>query len=114
MALIKAGLGDAAAETLNGSDQYAPALLALIVFSVFLSLRRHPQAKWIVAATGVFAASLVVRTLDPHLCDQVPRGTHFLWHILNATVIGLLLTALIQGIAARQGALMLDATGPDR
>jgi hypothetical protein len=85
---------------LNGSDQYAPALLALVVFSILLWQRRHPLAGMIGATTALFALSLTFRTLDAHICVALPLGTHFLWHVLNGTVIALLLIALVRGMAA--------------
>jgi hypothetical protein len=111
--LIDRMLGQAAT-MLNGSEQYAPALLALGVFSVLLRLRHHPLAGLIGATTALFTLSLVFRTLDLHLCGSVPLGTHFLWHLLNGTVIGLLLIALIRGLATPVSAPTLDARHPDR
>jgi hypothetical protein len=32
--------------------------------------------------------SLVFRSLDEIVCPAVPLGTHFLWHILNAVMLG--------------------------
>lgn len=98
---VSAGIGAAlgpARAMLNGSDQYAPALLALGVFSVLLWRRGHPLAGLITATTALFALSLTFRTLDAHICDALPLGTHFLWHVMNGTVIGLLLIALVRGM----------------
>ncbi|TIW70016.1 MAG: hypothetical protein E5V56_02825, partial [Mesorhizobium sp.] len=36
---------------------------------------------------------------DPLVCASFPLGTHFLWHILNGLMLGVLLAAV-----ARQGA----------
>jgi len=113
MALIPALPGEAVT-VLNGSEQYAPALLALVVFAVILSRRRHPLAGLIAGTTAVFALSLTFRTLDAHVCAALPLGTHFLWHILNGTVIGLLLIALIRGLATPVSAPTLDARVTDR
>lgn len=98
-AALRALLGPEAVAALNGSEQYAPALLALMVFAALLHHRRDPLAPHIAAATGVFALSLAFRTADAHVCTAVPLGTHFLWHLLNATVIGLLLLALVRGLS---------------
>lgn len=81
---------------LNGSQQYAPALIALIVFSVLTWRRGNPMAPWIRAATGVFFVSLVFRTLDMHLCGVWPLGTHVMWHLLNGLMIGILLDGYIR------------------
>lgn len=83
-------------DPLNGSGQYAPALLALVIFAGLAWRRRHPAAPWILAATLVFVTSLLFRTLDRDICAAVPLGTHFLWHLLNGLMIGILLQMLIR------------------
>lgn len=74
---------------------YLAALLGMVVFAALLTARRDPAAGtfWLVAS--VFTVSLTLRQLDPVLCDALPIGTHFGWHLLNATVLGLLLAAAI-------------------
>ena len=42
-------------------------------------------------ATLIFILSLTFRTLDQLLCTIFNSGTHFLWHILNSTVLYLLI-----------------------
>jgi hypothetical protein len=36
--------------------------------------------------------------LDMSICNSLPIGTHFLWHLLNAYVLYRLLTALMPAI----------------
>lgn len=92
--------GEGSAQTtpdpLNGSGQYAPALIALLVFTVGSLRRGHPMRHWITAATATFLVSLAFRTIDIAVCPSLPLGTHFLWHILNALMVGLLLQILIR------------------
>ncbi|WP_299775986.1 ceramidase domain-containing protein [uncultured Tateyamaria sp.] len=80
----------------NGSLQYLPALVALIIFSLITALRHHPARRMIVFATAAFSLSLVMRTIDHSVCDLIGIGTHFLWHILNAVMVGLLLVTLVR------------------
>ena len=47
------------------------------------------------AATGVFLVSFTARIIDQAICPVFPLGTHFLWHVLNATVLFLLIRAVI-------------------
>ena len=107
---------NAAPDPLNGSGQYAPALLALVVFAVLTRWRGHPSANWIAAATGVFLLSLTFRTVDRDICAAIPLGTHFLWHLLNGLMIGLLLQMFLRtaDLGARVSSPMLDGRGPDR
>lgn len=80
----------------NGSEQYLPAVIAMLFFSGLTLYRRHPLRVWFTAATVLFLVSLGLRTADLHVCDAFPTGTHFLWHTLNGVMIALLLQALIR------------------
>lgn len=85
-----------AVDPLNGSGQYAPALIAMIVVTVLSLKRRTKTAPWFAAATVTFLLSLAFRTVDMRLCTGFPLGTHFMWHVLNGAMIGLLLQAHIR------------------
>jgi hypothetical protein len=78
-----------------GSAAYVPALLAMLVTGVLLVARRHPAGPPLLAAAGIFTVSLALRTLDLPLCDDIPAGTHWLWHMLNALTLAVLLHAAI-------------------
>lgn len=86
---------------LNGSARYVPALLVLVSLGWLLHTRAHPAAPRILAAASVFLVALALRTLDPTLCSKAgivwarPFGLHFLWHLLNAATLHLLLVAAI-------------------
>ncbi|MBM3602554.1 MAG: hypothetical protein FJX22_02070 [Alphaproteobacteria bacterium] len=82
-------------ERLNGSTSYAPALLFLGGLALYhqRSGRRAPFALW--QAVGLFLLSLTARTLDLALCDEIPIGLHFWWHLLNAGVLYLTMRALL-------------------
>ncbi|MDQ2089466.1 ceramidase domain-containing protein [Marimonas arenosa] len=81
---------------LNGSLQYTPAVVALVAFSAMAWRSGHPLAGWIVAATVTFLLSLTFRTIDLAVCNTFSRGTHFLWHLLNGLMIGLVLQVLVR------------------
>lgn len=80
-----------ARDPFNGSLQYLPALIAQGVFVAVLHWQRHPHRIWVIAALASFALSLAFRTLDRDICATLPLGTHFLWHLLNGLMVGLLL-----------------------
>jgi len=85
---------------LNGSEQYAPALLALYIFAAITLVQRHPAGRWLGWAAVVFTAALAFRTIDIAVCDPLPIGTHFIWHCLNGVMIGLLLQALVRHLSS--------------
>lgn len=86
----------------NGSLTYLPALLALIVLGDFH--RRLVVAKRYVllTAAGLFVVSLILRTIDPLLCADIPIGTHLWWHLLNSLVLYLAMRGLIDASSVRR------------
>lgn len=86
---------------LNGSVGYIPAVIALGLTGGYLLQQRHPAALPLLTAAGIFAVSLVFRTLDRVACpftlvaSNWNLGTHALWHLLNAAVLYLLLSAAV-------------------
>lgn len=81
-------------DPINGSGQYAPALIALGTITAVAWWRRSPARRLLLAATGLFLGALVFRTIDLRICAQFPSGTHFLWHLLLGAMIGVILTAM--------------------
>jgi hypothetical protein len=97
---------------LNGTLGYAPVLVALVFYGSRLVLRGHPAGRLIAAAAAVFAISMVLRTVDIEVCALSKvfgreRGTHSLWHVLNAVTVYCLLAAAI-----RYGGTSGRARGP--
>jgi hypothetical protein len=86
---------------LNGSIAYLPALGALIIMGMVLTERHHRAAPYVIWAAIIFTGSILLRSVDMSFCDRVVIdgrnvGTHFIWHILNAVVIFLLLLASLR------------------
>lgn len=80
---------------LNGSGSYFPALLATLAIALLLMRRRHPAARTLLMAGAVFAVSIGFRSIDIAVCPDITTGTHFVWHLLNAGVLTLLMLAAI-------------------
>jgi Ceramidase len=78
---------------LNGSVGYLPALAALI--AVALSAGEPGTRRSLRLAAAVFAVSLAFRTVDTAICPQFTLGSHFIWHVLNAVVLYMLLRTAI-------------------
>lgn len=84
----------------NGSLGYVPALASLVLIALVLQWKRHAAAPLIATGAVVFAVSLTMRSLDFELCAATEllgraRGTHAVWHLLNATLLYVLLRAAI-------------------
>jgi hypothetical protein len=78
--------------TLNGSIDYLPALAAMLIMLGLVPAELRPP---IALAAAVFCVSLVFRTVDRAICGALPIGTHFIWHMLNAIVLFVLLRTAI-------------------
>lgn len=78
---------------LNGSVDYVPPLAALITVGIMTGANRVGSS--ILLATVIFLVSLVFRTIDRAVCEGFPIGTHFIWHLLNAGVLYILLRTAI-------------------
>jgi hypothetical protein len=83
----------------ESSSGYFPALIALVAvggLAKAMPPRAAPDAGGaMLLAAGLFTVSLAFRSADLPLCGALPAGTHFLWHLLNATVLYVLLRAAI-------------------
>ena len=73
---------------LGASAGYAPVPLLIAIYA-FLPRRRSPAtARGLGLGAGLLALSIAFRALDAPLCGAVPFGTHFLWHLTNALMLG--------------------------
>lgn len=84
------------APVLGSSAGYAGALMALVGVGLAVRGRDPASARRLFVGAGLFAVSLTARMLDMPLCDRVPLGTHFLWHLFNGLLLGWLTVAMIR------------------
>lgn len=86
---------------LNGSLGYLPALVSLLIIGLVAVRRGLRAGRLLLVAGGIFFVSALFRTIDRDVCEAThllghERGTHALWHVLNATTLYLLLKAAIE------------------
>ncbi len=86
---------------LNGSLGYLPALVSLLIIGLVADRRGMKAGRLLLVAGGIFIVSMLFRTIDRDVCGTTSllghaRGTHALWHVLNATMLYLLLKAAIE------------------
>lgn len=84
---------------LSGSLFYAPAWLGLLGMTVYLWKTGSGYTGRFVLALGLLTASLFFRSVDQPVCEMLPMGTHFLWHLLNAVLLYLLIDVLERAVA---------------
>jgi len=78
---------------LNGSELYLGPWGALIALA--LSCPQADAARWLRRAAVLFMLSMLLRSVDMSICDRLPVGTHFLWHLNNAGVLWCGMRALL-------------------
>ncbi|KRB20794.1 MULTISPECIES: ceramidase domain-containing protein [Mesorhizobium] len=83
----------------NGTTGYLPPFLALAFFGAWVTVSGNRAGRYNLVGSAIFVVSAIFRMIDPMVCAGFPLGTHFLWHIFNGLMLGVLLAA-----AARHGA----------
>jgi hypothetical protein len=87
------------------SDFYWTVPAMLLAYAFGLRHRAPETARGFVAGAAWLTTSIILRSLDQVLCPVWPIGTHFLWHCLNAAMLGFMILIYTQAIlAAREGA----------
>ncbi len=73
---------------LHVSAGYLPVPAMIAIYAVLLRRRLPEVSKGLWIGSLLLMVSLTFRSLDEMVCSSVPMGTHFLWHILNAIMLG--------------------------
>ena len=77
----------------NGTTGYLPPFLALVFFGGVVIARGSPAGWYNIVAAIIFLGAVTFRVMDPLVCDVLPVGTHFMWHVLNGLMLGVLMAA---------------------
>ena len=67
---------------------YWPVPALILLYAVLLGRRAPATARGMAAGAALLVVSLTLRSLDGALCAELPLGTHFAWHLLNAAMLG--------------------------
>ena len=86
---------------LGSSAGYAPVPVLILAYAWLLRRRAPRTARGLAAGAGLLGLSLLFRTLDGPLCAVWPLGTHFLWHLLNAVMLGWMINVYVRHRAGR-------------
>jgi hypothetical protein len=79
-----------------GAGQVVPGLganaayfsVAALIAAYGLWLRRTATGQGLLVGAGILCVSLGFRMADDAVCAVFPIGTHFMWHLLNALMLG--------------------------
>jgi len=85
---------------LNGSLIYTPALLMTLTLGSWHGAQRWAARYHLLIATTLLVVAIALRTFDAAVCAAFPLGTHFLWHLMVATVAYLCVGALLAQLAS--------------
>ncbi|MCP3970343.1 MAG: ceramidase [Rhodobacteraceae bacterium] len=86
------------------SAVYWPVPLLIAIYAVALRNRTYATSRGLALGAAILTVSLVFRSLDMPLCTAVPLGTHFVWHLLNATMLGWMIEVYRRHMLAGAGA----------
>ncbi|MCC6002092.1 MAG: ceramidase domain-containing protein [Pararhodobacter sp.] len=73
---------------LGSSAGYAPVPVLILIYAALLAWRTPATARGLALGAGILIISLLFRSMDSAICDAFPLGTHFMWHLLNALMLG--------------------------
>ncbi len=82
------GAGFAQVPALGSSATYGPVPVLILLYAAVLRRRAPDLARGFGFGAGLLILSLLARSLDAPLCEALPVGSHFLWHLLNAAMLG--------------------------
>ena len=79
---------------IGGSAAYGAINLIIYGYGVFLLGRYPVLARRLLVGAAVLSVSIGFRTADELVCSSFPLGTHWVWHLLNAIMLGWMIFAL--------------------
>lgn len=73
---------------LGSSAAYSSVPLLIFIYAFLLRERAPRTARGLAIGAAILCLSIAMRWLDMPVCRSFPLGTHFLWHVLNAAMLG--------------------------
>lgn len=100
-AIVAWGLGDL--PVVGGSALYISVAVLIALYAAALRRRLPEVARGLAIGAGLLFLSITFRAVDGPLCDLWPIGTHFLWHLLNAVMLGWMIVVYHRHMVAGGG-----------
>ena len=82
------------------SNFYWTVPLLLVAYAIALRTSRPTLAKGFVTGAAILSLSITLRSIDEGICAAVPIGSHFLWHCLNAVMLGYMIHVYLTHVLA--------------
>tara|TARA_B100000035_G_scaffold313319_1_gene326753 strand:- start:2942 stop:3574 length:633 start_codon:yes stop_codon:yes gene_type:complete len=77
-------------EILNGSEFYFANYFFLAMYTIWLYFKKSDFFQLLFLGFIFFNLSILLRSIDNHICNYLSIGTHFLWHFFNAYLLKIL------------------------
>lgn len=85
------------------SSFYWPVPTLILLYALLLRRRAPGTARGLAIGAGILVLSLSFRSIDGAVCERVPVGTHFLWHLLNGLMLGWMIEVLRRHVLEARG-----------
>jgi len=85
----------------ESSAAYGPVPFLIFAYAFGLRKRAPETAKGLAIGASLVCLSLFFRSIDEPLCEVLPFGTHFMWHILNGIALGWMIEVYLRHMLAR-------------
>ncbi len=75
---------------------HVPSILILFVVGLALLLRGIALGRYVLGACCAYLAAILVRSWDLYLCPSFPYGVHWVWHLLTALTVSLIVVGMVR------------------
>lgn len=72
---------------LGTSAAYVTVALLIALYGLYLLKKQTETARGLLIGAALLLVSITLRSLDIPLCEVIPVGTHFTWHLLNSVML---------------------------
>ena len=86
---------------LGGSAAYAPLPPLILIYAILLRRKVPDTARGLAIGAAILIVSITFRVMDEPFCVRLPMGTHFMWHILNAIMLGWMIEVYRRAIVSK-------------
>jgi hypothetical protein len=86
---------------LGSTRIYIPILVLITLYSLILHKKFPYVSRGLAMGALLLTISMFARSVDLPLCEAIPIGTHFLWHVINAIMLAWMIEVYRRHIISR-------------